>query len=247
VTGWPRRRLGTALIGFGAVGLALLASLAILVGLSLDGLGRAATDLERQRAEAIAMLEPAATALDQAATSAGNAGASLTSAAGAARRAGDLMTRLATSFDGLTTLGSFEIFGTRPFGALSGEFALVAGEARLLATNLGTTAASLDANVADSATVAASLRTLADQLERLRDSVGGTGAGSGAGGATDAPVSDPASVGTLLRIALAVIMALIAWLAIPAIAAIEIGRRWRRLPEPIGSEPAADSRVDSGG
>lgn len=235
MSGWPRRRLGTALIAFGAVGLALLVTLAILVGLSLDGLGRAAADLEGQRAEAVAMLEPAAAALDQAATSAANAGASLTSAAGAARRAGDLMTRLASSFDGLATLGSFDLFGTRPFGALSGEFALVAGEARLLATDLGTTAASLDANVADSATVAASLRALADQLERLRDSVGGSAA-------TDAPAADPGTAGTLLRVALAVILALLAWLAVPAIAAIEVGRRWRRIPD-----APAGSRVDSAG
>lgn len=246
MTEWPRRRLGTALLGFGAVGLALLATLAILVTLSLDGLGRAASDLARQRTEAIAMLEPAAAALNEAATSAANAGTSLTSAAGAARRAGDLMARLASSFDGLATLGSFEVFGTRPFGALTGEFALVAGEARLLAADLGTTAASLDANVTDSATVAASLRTLADQLDRLRDSVGATtGTGSGAGG-VDAPASDPGTAGTLLRVALAVILALLAWLAVPAIAAIEIGRRWRRLPEPR-RRGRARSRVDSGG
>lgn len=233
MTGWPRRRLGTALLGFGAVGLALLVSMAILVGLSLDGLGRAATDLERQRAEAIAMLEPAAAALDEAATSAANAGASLASATGAARRAGELMTRLGGAFDGLATLGSFEMFGTRPFGALTGEFGLVAAEARALATDLGRTAVSLDANVTDSTTVGASLRTLADQLDRLRDAVGGTG-------------SDLGTSGTLLRVALVVILALLAWLAVPAIAAVEIGRRWRRTPEPA-QVSIQDSRVDSAG
>lgn len=237
MTDWPRRRVGTALIGFGAVGLALLLTLGVLVGLALDGLGRAATDIARQRDEAIAMLAPAAAALDEAATSAANAGASLTQAGASARRGADLTTRLAGAFDGLALLGAFELFGTRPFGALTGEFAGVATEARALATDLATTAAALDANVVDSTSVAADLRALADQLERLRVSVIGNDA---------APAADPATAGTLLRVALAVILALLAWLAAPAIAAIELGRRWRRAPEPE-AVPVVDPRVDSAG
>ena len=221
MTAWPRRRFGTALIGFGAVGLALLLTLAVLVGLSLDGLGRAATDLVRQREQAIAMLEPAASALEEAATSAANAGGSLGSAAASARRGADLMTQLASAFDGLAQLGTFEILGARPFGALTDQFSGVAGEARGLGSDLTTTAGALDANVTDSAAVAADLRALADQLDELRTSVR-------AGAAT--PAADPASAGTLLRVAAGVIIALLAWLAIPAIVAIEIGRRWRRTP-----------------
>jgi hypothetical protein len=220
VTGWPRRRLGTALIGFGAVGIALLAVLAILLSLSLDGLGRAATDLAVQRQEAIGMLEPAAAALDRAATSAANAGASLTSAGASARRAADLTMRLASAFDNLALLGSFELFGTRPFGGLTGEFSSVATEARALSVDLATTAGALDANVGDSTAVAADLRALADQLERLKVSIAG---GDGA------PANDPGTAETLLRVGGAVILALLAWLAVPAIAAIEIGRRWRRV------------------
>ena len=233
MTGWPRRRLGSALLGFGAIGLVLIVTLGILVGLSLDGLGRAAADLARSRTEAIGMLKPAAAALDRAATSAANAGSSLTSASTAARRAADLTTRLASAFDGLALLGSFEILGARPFGSLTGEFASVATEARALSTDLTTTAAALDSNVADSTGVATELRALADQLGRLEASVAGT---------DGAPASDPGTAETMLRVALAVILALLAWLAVPAIAAIEIGRRWRRT-----AEAGADSRVDSGG
>jgi hypothetical protein len=237
VTGWPRRRLGTALLGFGAIGLALLLTLAVLVALSLDGLGRAATDLARQRDEAIAMLEPAAAALDEAATSAANAGSSLTTAGAAARRAAELTNRLAGAFDGLALLGSFDVFGTRPFGGLTEQFTGVATEARALSADLTTTASALDANVTDSATVAADLRAIADQLERLQGSAGGNEGTS---------ASDPAAAGNLLRLALAVILALLAWLVVPAIAAIEIGRRWRRSPEPY-APPVADPRVDSAG
>ena len=89
----------------------------------------------------------------------------------------------------------------------------------------------------DSTTVATDLRTLADQLARLRDSIQD---GSSADGDPDSGpglgAPDPATAGTLLRVALAVILALLAWLAVPAIAAIEVGRRWRR-----------ESRVDSAG
>jgi len=221
MTTWPRRRLGSALIGFGAIGLALLAALAILVTMSLDGLGRAATDLATQRTEAIAMLEPAAAALDEAATSAANAGASLSSAGSAARQAADLTSQLAGAFDGLAQLGAFEVLGARPFGGLTDQFTGVATQARALSTDLTTTAAALEGNVADSATVAADLRALAEQLERLRASVAGSDA---------APAADPAAAGTLLRVASIVILGLLAWLAVPAIVAIEVGRRWRRIP-----------------
>jgi hypothetical protein len=227
MTAWPRRRLGSALVGFGAVGLVLLGTLAVLLALSLDGLGRAATDLAQQRTEAIALLEPAAAALDEAATSAANAGASLTSAGTAARQAATLTGQLAGAFDGLAQLGAFDVLGTRPFGGLTSQFTSVATQARDLSANLTTTAGALDANVTDSATVASDLRALADQLERLRASVAGNGAG---------PATDPQAAGTLIRVAMLVVLALLAWLAVPAVVAIELGRRWRR-----------DARVDSAG
>jgi hypothetical protein len=228
MTAWPRRRLGSALVGFGVIGLLLLGTLAVLLGLSLDGLGRTATDLARQRTEALALLEPAAAALDEAATSAANAGTSLTAAGTAARQAADLTGQLAGAFDGLAQLGAFDILGARPFGGLTGQFTGVATQARELSSNLTTTAATLDANVTDSAMVASDLRALADQLERLRTSVAGNGAG---------PATDPAAAGTLIRVAMLVVLALLAWLAVPAVVAIEFGRRWRREPR----EPRVDS------
>lgn len=223
MTDWPRRRLGSALLVFGAVGLALLVTLALVIGLSLGGLSRAVTNLAAQRDEAIAMLEPAAAALDEAATSAEHAGTSLSSAGGAARQAAELMNQLAGAFDGLAQLGSFDVLGARPFGGLTGQFSGVAGQARDLSATLSTTAAALDANVTDSATVAKDLRTLADQLAKLRDSAIGTEAA--------ATATDPETTGVLLRMALGVVLGVIAWLAVPAMVAIEIGRRWRRLPE----------------
>jgi hypothetical protein len=124
---------------------------------SLAVLDDAATGFERQRAEVVALLEPASTALDRAATSASNAGASLAATRDAAAQAAQLTSRLADSYDGLAALGSFDLLGTRPFAVLAGQFAAVATEARTVSADLGVTAASMNTNVTDSAAVAADL------------------------------------------------------------------------------------------
>ena len=108
-----RRRLGYGLLAFGLSGLVLLLAAAALVFGSLAAVDDAATGFEEQRAELLAMLGPASSALDGAATSATNASASLTSSAGAAERAATLTTRLASSFEGLAALSTFEILGSR--------------------------------------------------------------------------------------------------------------------------------------
>ena len=54
------------------------------------------------------MIEPAATALSDAADSAARAGSSLTAASDASRRGADLTNRLATSFDSMAGLGSVD-------------------------------------------------------------------------------------------------------------------------------------------
>lgn len=86
---WPRgagarRRLGRGLVAFGGIGLALILATALLAVVTLGTLGDAATGLERQRTELVRMLEPAATSIRDAATSATHAGSSLTSSAKAA-------------------------------------------------------------------------------------------------------------------------------------------------------------------
>jgi hypothetical protein len=201
------------LLAFGLSGLVLLLSAAALVVGSLAAVDDAATGFERQRAELLAMVGPASSALDGAATSAANAGTSLTSSAEAADQAAVLTTRLASSFEGLAALGSFEILGSRPFAELAGEFTQVGADARALSTDLTSTAAALRTNVADTAAVAADLRTLAAQLDELESSLVTSDAG-GLGSATAA-----------LNAARIVLVGLIAWLAIPAVLATWLG--WR--------------------
>lgn len=220
--GRRRRRLGVGLLAFGISGLVLVFLAAVLVLGSLAAVDTAASGFERQRAELVAMIDPAASALSDAATSASNAGASLTTASEASRRAADLTGRLATSFEGMAGLGSFDVFGARPFAGVASQFTDVATQSRTLSTDLTATADALAQNVADSTAVAVDLRNLADRLRQLEASTGAPG--SGAPGTADGGSSLPIGAARL------VLLGLLVWLAIPAIVSTWLGWRLARRP-----------------
>jgi hypothetical protein len=215
-----RRRTGYGLVAFGASGLILAIIAAVLVLGTLGAIGDAATGFERQRAEVLAMLEPAAAALSDAGDSAGHAGASLTEASDAARRGADLTSRLATSFESMAGLGSFEIFGTRPFAGMSSQFSDVATQSRALASDLSSTADALATNVTDSQSVATDLHSLADRLRQLETTVQPSSASS-----------TPSAVA--IALAQVVLLGLLAWIGILAVASIWLGLRLAR-DEPLG-------------
>jgi hypothetical protein len=222
--GRRRRRLGGALLAFGISGLVLVVAAAILVLGSLSAVDNAATGFERQRAELVAMIDPAASALSNAATGASNAAGSLTRASDASRRAADLTSRLATSFEGMAGLGSFELFGARPFAGVASQFTDVAAQSRSLSADLASTADALATNVADSQAVAAGLRDLADRLTQLETSVGSAGGSGSAGTGSGLPIG-------LARL---VLLGLLAWFAIPALASTWLGwRLTRRRPTAV--------------
>jgi hypothetical protein len=205
-----RRRLGFGLVAFGGSGLVLAVIAALLVLATLGAVGDAATAFERQRTELLSMVDPAASALSDAADSASRAGASLTEASDASRRAADLSGRLATSFDSLAGLGSLEILGSRPFAGFSSQFTDVAAQSRALAGDLTSTADALTTNVADSQSVASDLRSLADRLRQLETTVQGSG---GQGQSAGLPVA----------LAQVVVIGLLAWFAAVALASIWLG------------------------
>jgi hypothetical protein len=211
-----RRRIAYGLLGFGLAGLVLLLAATVLVLGSLGAVDDAASGFERQRAEIVAMLEPAADALDSAATSAANAGGSLTSSADAAEQAAAFTSRLAGSFESLTVLSSFEVLGTRPFAGLGDEFLRVGTDARALAADLISTAGALRTNVADTGQVATDLRALATRLDALETSLGAS-EGAGLGSATAA-----------LNAARIVLLGLLTWLAVPAVLSTWLGWRLTR-------------------
>jgi hypothetical protein len=237
-----RRRLGIGLLGFGISGLVLVVAAGILVLGSLSAVDNAASGFARQRAEIVAMLEgqraaivamldPAAAALNDVATSASNAGASLTAARDASRRAADLTSRLASSFEGMASLGSFEVLGARPFAGVAAQFADVAAQSRSLSADLMTTADSLSRNVADTNAVAADLRDLAGRLTALEATVQPGAPGNGSDG------------GTLpIGLARLVLLGLLAWFAIPAVVSTWLGWRLTRRPSQAGTPAARQTR-----
>ncbi|HYN70135.1 MAG TPA: hypothetical protein VEX41_07990 [Candidatus Eisenbacteria bacterium] len=210
-----RRNLGLSLAAFGLAGLILTAAAAALVLGSLGALAGVAASLDRQRAELVNLIEPAAAALNRSADSAANASISLTASAAAAEDAAVLTAQLADSMDAMAQAASIQVFGTQPFGAAAASLAQVASSSRLLSGDLHTAAITITTNVSDSAGVAADLRDLARQLERVGDNASAAG-------------SAATLTATALDLGRVVLVGLLAWLAIPAVVALWLGvRLWR--------------------
>ena len=212
-----RRRWGSALLGFGVIGLIILAILGFLVLGPLGSLGSAAASLDDQRTRLVAMLPSAGAALDSAATAATNAGASLRASGQSARDGSTLLVQLASAMDGMSAASKVNILGQEPFGTLSDELTNVAARSRSLATDLSSAADGLDANVTDSNAAAARLHELSGRLATLRSELE---SGNAAGGASNLTLEI-----TILRLLL---LALLVWLAVPAVAAAWLGWLWRR-------------------
>ena len=208
------------LIAFGVTGLVLIGAAGALVLSSLRAVDDAATEFDVHRVEILAILGSASAALESAASTAANAGSSLAETRDAASQAAELMTRLATSFESLAALGSFDILGARPFAAISGEFADVADQSRTLSTDLAEAATAMDTNITDSDAVAADLRVVVAQLEVLTSSLGG--------GSIDSPPPAAPTASLPIDAARFVLLGLLLWLAVPAIGSIWIGWRWSR-------------------
>jgi len=198
------------LAAFGLAGLVLTAAAATLVIGSLGAIAGVASSLDRQRAQLVDLIDPAAAALNRSADSAANASVSLTSSAAAAEDAAALTSQLADSMAAMSQAASFQVFGAQPFGAAAASLAQVAASSRTLSGDLHTTATSIAANVTDSAGVAADLRDLARQLTAIGVSANAAGSASSVSA-------------TALDFGRAILLGLLAWLAIPAFIALLLG------------------------
>lgn len=185
------RRLGYGLLLYGVSGMMLLAMAAASGRAALDRLD-AMTDPDGGIvAEAARSLDATATGFDGFQTSLADARRSTDQAAAAARQTADGAAQLAGAM-------SLTVFGIQPFTSLSTGFRTQSEQLQRLAADLDDVSRDLDRNGADVATVRASLVTL-----RARLLV--------AGGATPAGLTVPMRlVGVLL----------LAWLAVPALAAL---------------------------
>ncbi len=214
-----RRRLAAGLVAYGVVGILLLAvSVPLFVG-PLGALGRVAG----QQGEAVRWLDLTGQSLEDAGRGSSNAGASLASAAGAARNAASLAQELSASMAALRDASSQTILGAQPFGGLTGEFGRVASRASDVAASMQSLAGMLDRDTTDFASIAGDATSLRVQVDQLRGSLASELGGLGTAGAWLVPAA----------------LLLVLWLATPAVASLIVGiwllRTARRKP----AEPAA--------
>ena len=127
-----RRRLAAGPIGYGVVGVLLLAVSAPLFVGPLAALGRIAG----HQGEAVRWLDLTSQSFEDAGHGSANAGASLASAAGAARNAASLAQELSTSIAALRDASGQTILGAQPFGGLTSEFGRVASRASDVAASM---------------------------------------------------------------------------------------------------------------
>jgi len=213
-----RRRVAWGLVAYGLVGIVLAATCAFLLLRSMPLLA----SVDRQRTEIVHSLDLTADAIADIELGAGRAGDSLRSAAASARNAATLSDDLAATMASLRdTSTDISILGSHPFGALADDFDRVAGKANALSATMTTLAGSLDLNTSDFATVSSDATALRSQVTSLRDVLAGDGAALGG------------SLDVLLLVGLAILL----WLAVPAIASLAVGITWLRAVE--GDPPAA--------
>jgi hypothetical protein len=215
VPGRARRRLAAGLVGFGVTGLALIVAGGALVLGTIGSIGDAAVNLQGQRASLVALIGPAADAMEHAATSAKNAGQSLSSSANAARDAADVTAQLADAMTRMAGAARVSILGTQPFGSVADEFDRVAEQSTRVSQDLRDTAGVLDRNVTDAGTSGDDLARLATELRALDRSL------------DESPSTEVEPIRTVLDVTRIVLLGLLAWLAAPAIAALWLG--WRLL------------------
>lgn len=203
------RRFAWALVAYGIVGLFLAVGSLILVVRTLPLL----ESIDRQRTELVRWLDVTDQGLGVIERGAVNAGGSLDSAAASARSAASLSDDLSATMASMRDASGLSILGSHPFAALTDDFDRVAGRAHALAASMTTLAGALDSNKGDFAAVAADAGALRLQVSQLRDIVVGDGSTG-----LDGPL------GRLV----AVVVLLILWLALPAVASLVGGVLWLR-------------------
>lgn len=228
VPGRTRRRLASGLVGFGISGLALIVAGGALVLGTIGSIGDAAVSLQGQRTSLVALLGPAADAMEHAARSATNAGTSLSSSAAAARDAADVTAQLAAAMTRMASAARISILGSQPFGSVADEFDRVAEQSTKVSGDLRDTAATLETNVIDAGTSGQDLARLATELRDLDRSL------------AESPATEVGPIRTVLDVTRIVLLGLLAWLAAPAVAALWLG--WRLFAEAPPSRPPHEVR-----
>ena len=206
-----RRRLGAGLLAFGVAGLVILVAAAAFVLASLGSLGPTGGDVQAQVAALDRSLDQTSATLGATKAAMGNLTGSVSSAATSARGASDLAAQLATTMHDVSAAMNLSILGSRPFASLGGEFDQVGIRSTAVAGQLQSLAGSLDSNATDLANLAGQIDSLQTSIGQLRAAVG--------------PGSVIGGVASTIAIARALLLAMVVWLAIPAVVATWLGAR----------------------
>ncbi len=211
-----RRRLGTALLVYGAVGTVLFVGLLIglLVAGSLlsDAPDRAVAGIDK----VVAVLDSTGETLASLETTLGGAGQTLTTTADTIEGAASTLTGIGDSLHGIgTALTAFSILGATPLAAvgstvdgLGDQVAGVGQQIGGLSTNLTTNASDVDALKAKLATLRSDLTDLEDGLASL----------------------DLAAAGRTIQLVRYSMLAIMGWLAVGSAGLAWFGWRLRRVP-----------------
>ena len=204
-----RSTLAWGLVAYGVAGL-ILSIVGVTFG--LDAAGR----LEQLAAATDQTLEAAARSTAAAAASFDSIDDSLVSAEDSVAQAATLAADAGATLDALSAAMDLSVFGAQPLQPLADEFADAADQAGQLATTLTTTAGSVSDVQADATAIGVELQGLADELEVLRGSV----------------PQDPVPIRGLVAL-------LIAYLTLPAVAALVAGSLMLRAQRAAQQAPPA--------
>jgi hypothetical protein len=205
-----RRAEGVALVAFGLTGIVLVVlGLAVLARLGATDPSPGAPPATDPAVELRLTLAASEAALRDAATSSRSAGAGLVEAADAAGAAGTLMTDLGSTMRGLAEALRISVLGAQPFAAVAPAFDAVADRASAVATDLEAVRTTVRVGADDLEALADRLAGLGDRVSSLRESVGAAMLGGFEG------------LESLRLFA----VALLAWLAVPAVASVWLGIR----------------------
>lgn len=215
-SGREREAIGLTIFGFS--GIILIALAVVLVIAGFQGLAGTVETLQAGTPGGLAQrLDRVAMSLDQAQLALASIDTTLDSTAQSARDGQRLGTSLASSLRALSTALDVEVLGSRPFADAGDQFRTVAADADALAGDLEITAGGLDANRVALQGLANEVADLRTEVTELRDELAASSS-SDAGTGGLAPT-------TTIGLAEVVLVALLAWFAVPALVASTVGVR----------------------
>ena len=215
-----RRRLGTALVVYGALGTLLF--LGLLIGLVLagsllsDAPDKAAAGLDK----VVAVLDSTGETLTSVETTLGGATQTLTTTATTIDGAATTLTDMGGTLDGIgQALTAFSILGAAPLATVGTTVGNLGDQVAGVGQQIGGLSASLTANASDVAELTVKLGTLRADLAELEDAL----------------VSlDLASFGRTIALVRYAMLAIVAWLALGSVGLTWFGWRLRQVPRDAG-------------